>query len=113
MDALEKPLSMILVKRVAIFMFVVCAVSAIYWIIGSASSFLDETQVMLLMAMRFASLGIVVFSGLGMALSICYAATRRYRLRALGIAGYFLVAALGAVALYIAQSVIALSQGLR
>ena len=87
MDARDKPLSMILVKRVAIFMFVICSVSFIYWVIGSFGSFLDGTQAMLLGLMRLSSLGIVVFSGLGAILSVCYAAARRYRLRIMGPSG--------------------------
>jgi hypothetical protein len=113
MDAHDKPIIMILVKRAVIFMFVICSVSAIYWIFGSAGSFLDETQTMLLKTMRLSSLGIVAFSGIGVALSLGYAAARRYRLRVMGLLGYLLVSALGTSALYIAQSVIVLSQGLR
>jgi hypothetical protein len=113
MDARDKPLCMILVKRVAIFMFVICSVSFIYWGIGSFGSFLDETQAMLLGLVRLSSLGIVVFSCLGALLSVCYAAARRYRLRIMGLLGYLVVAALGASALLLSQSVIALSQGLR
>jgi hypothetical protein len=113
MDARDKPLSMILVKRVAIFMFVICSVSFIYWVIGSFGSFLDGTQSMLLGLVRLSSLGLVVFSCLGALLSVCYAAARRYRLRIMGLAGYLVVAALGASALFLAQSVIVLSRGLR
>jgi hypothetical protein len=104
---------MILVKRAVIFAFAICSISALYWIIGSESSFLDETQVMLLSVMRLSSLGIVSLSGIGIALSIFYAAARRYRIRVLGLGAYLLVASVGTVALYIAQSVIALSAGLR
>jgi hypothetical protein len=113
MDAREKPLSMILVKRVAIFMFVICSVSFIYWVIGSFGSFLDGTQAMLLGLIRLSSLGIVVFSSLGALLSVCYAAARRYRLRVMGFLGYLAVTALGVSALFLSQSVILLSQGLR
>jgi len=113
MDAHDKPLIMILVKRAAIFTFAICSISLIYWIFGSAGAFLDETQAMLLKIMRLSSLGIVAFSGMGLLLSLCYAASRRYRLRVFGILGYLLVSALGTGALYLAQSVIILSRGLR
>lgn len=113
MDAHEKPLILILVKRAAIFMYTICAVSLIYWVIGSYGSFLDETQSMLLAAVRLSSLGIVAFSAIGLVLSLGYAAARRYRLRAMGLVGYLLVLASGTAALYLAQSVIALSRGLR
>jgi hypothetical protein len=113
MNSRDKPLSMILVKRGSIFMFIICSVSLIYWIIGSEAPFLDETQTMLLKTMRLSSLGIVAFSCIGALLSIGYAVARRYRLRIMGILGYLAVSAIGTAALYLAQSVIALSQGLR
>jgi hypothetical protein len=113
MDAQDKPLIMILVKRAAIFMVLICAVSIFYWAFGSVSSFLDETQSMLLGIMRLSSLGIVAASGFGILLALGFAAARRYRLRAAGLAGYALASALGAAALYLAQSVIILSRGIR
>jgi hypothetical protein len=113
MDAHDKPLILILVKRAAIFMFVICAVSLIYWVIGSYGSFLDETQAMLLKAVLLSSLGIVAFSAIGLALSLCYAAAKRYSLRIAGLLGYLLVLSMGAASLILAQSVIALSRGLR
>jgi hypothetical protein len=113
MNAQDKPLLLILVKRAAIFLFVICAVSIFYWAVGSGSSFLDETQSMLLGVMRLSSLGIVASSIIGVALSIGFAAARRYRLRSLGLSGYLLAAAFGTTALYLAQSVIVLSHGFR
>jgi hypothetical protein len=113
MDTRDKPLILILVKRAAIFMFVICVVSIFYWVVGSESAFLDETQSMLLGVMRLSSLGIVVSSGIGILLALGFAAARRYRLRGLGMLGYALAAALGTSALYLAQSVIILSRGLR
>jgi hypothetical protein len=113
MDAQDKPLIMILVKRAAIFAFTICAVSIFYWIVGSASSFLDETQSMLLGVMRVSSLGIVATSVIGLLLGLVFALARRYRLRALGVAGYAFAGMLGVSALYLAQSVIILSRGLR
>ena len=113
MDAQDKPLIMILVKRAAIFTSTICAVSIFYWIVGSLSSFLEETQSMLLGVIRLSSLGIVAASGIGLALGLGFAASRRYRLRALGLAGYAIAAAFGTSALYLAQSMIVLSLGLR
>jgi hypothetical protein len=113
MDAHDKPLIMILVKRAAILMFVICTVSIFYWVVGSWSSFLDETQSMLLDIMRLSSLGIVASSGIGILLAIGFAISRRYRIRLMGVAGYVLSVALGGSALYLAQSVIFLSRGLR
>jgi hypothetical protein len=113
MDAQDKPIIMILVKRAAIFSFVICAVSIFYWIVGSLSAFLDETQSMLLTVMRVSSLGIVATSCVGLFLGLGFAAARRYGLRIMGLLGYAFAAILGVSALYLAQSVIILSNGLR
>ncbi len=111
MDEAEKPLILILVKRAAIFLFVLCAISTFYWIVGSLSSFLDETQSMLLSIMRISALGIVSVSGLGIAVAAVLA--RRYRLSLGGVVAYALAAAFGASALAVAQAVSILSLGLR
>ena len=113
MDAREKPLIMILVKRAAILMFVICTVSIFYWIVGSWSSFLAETQSMLLGIMRLSSLGIVASSGIGILLDIGFAISRRYALRLMSLLGYACSSAIGGSALYLAQSVIFLSPGFR
>ena len=113
MDAREKPLILILVKRAAILMFALCAISLFYWVVGSTSSFLDETQSMLIDIMKISSLGIIVAAGFGMLVAIALAVSRHYALKSLGLAGYALAAAIGAAALAIAQSVSTLSQGLR
>jgi hypothetical protein len=112
MDAQKKPLIMILVKRMAIFMLVICAVSIFYWVVGSVGSFLDDTQAMLLGLTRLSSLGIVASACIGILLAAGFAAARRYRLKALGLAAYFLAASFGFAALYLAQSVLILSHGL-
>ena len=111
----DKPLLLILIKRTAIFLLVICALSLFYWIVGSLSSFLDETQSMLLDIMRICSLGIIVASGLGALSSIVSAIVRRRRLRAMAMAivGYALAASIGSAFLVLAQSVSILSRGLR
>jgi hypothetical protein len=109
----EKPLALILVKRVAIFLLVICGVSLFYWIVGSVSSFLDTTQAMLLDIMRLSSLGVVTAAGLGLLLSLALAIARRYPIKVLGLVGYLAAAGLGAIALALAQSVSMLAKGLR
>ncbi|MGA2544939.1 MAG: hypothetical protein ABSF43_00170 [Rectinemataceae bacterium] len=109
----DKPLVLILVKRTAILLLILCSVSLFYWIVGSESSFLDETQTMLLGIMRISSLGIVVASGIGALLSLGLAMARRFRLKIMGIVGYAFAAAFGAAALVLAQTVSILSHGLR
>jgi hypothetical protein len=113
MSAQDKPFIMILVKRAAILMLVICSVSIFYWIIGSGASFLDATQAMLLGIMRISSLALIAASGLGLIVAIASALARRFRLGAAGLAGYALAAAFGAFALLLAQGVSVLSQGLR
>jgi hypothetical protein len=109
----EKPLILILVKRAAILLLIICAISLFYWIVGSVSSFLDSTQSMLLDIMRLSSLGVLILSGLGILLSAILALVRRFRLGLLGILGYIVAAALGGAALAVAQSISILSLGLR
>ena len=109
----DKPLIMILVKRSAILMFVVCAISIFYWIVGSVSSFLDDTQSMLISIIRLSSLGILASSGIGVVLALAFSLIRRYRLRLMGVVGYAFAAAAGAAALALAQSVSILNLGFR
>ena len=109
----EKPFILIIVKRTAIFLLVICSVSLFYWIVGSASSFLDETQSMLLGIMRISSLGIVVASGIGVLLSVALGIARRFGLKAMGIVGYAFAAAFGTAALVLSQTITILSHGLR
>jgi hypothetical protein len=113
MTAQMKPLILILVKRVSILAFVICAVSLFYWIVGSESSFLDETESMLLSFMMVSSLCVVAISGMGIILGIAFAVARRYRLRILGLLGYLATAVVGTVALLISQTVTILSRGFR
>jgi hypothetical protein len=109
----DKPVLMILAKRAIILLISICAISLFFWVVGSESSFLDETQAMLLTIMRYSSLGVVVAAVLGILVTAVMAMIRRYAFRPLGIVGYVLALSLGAVALVLAQSVTFLSQGLR
>ena len=109
----DKPLILILIKRATIFLYVISLVSLFYWVVGSESSFLDDTQSMLLGIMRISSLGIIVVSGIGFLFSCALAIVRHYRLKVIGILGYLFAATSGAVALILAQTISILSQGLR
>ena len=109
----EKPLILILVKRTAIFLFFICAVSIFYWIVGSLSSFLDSTQTMLLDIMRISSLGVMTASGLGMLFSLVLSIARRFRPSLVGLLGYLIAAGVGGLALAISQSISILSLGIR
>jgi hypothetical protein len=108
----EKPFLMILVKRATIFLFAICAMALFFWVVGSESSFLDQTQSMLLSIVRLASLGLVVASGFGILIAVAMAIGRRFGLRLLGIAAYALTGTVGLAALALSQSVSLLSHGL-
>ena len=108
----DKPLLMILVKRVTIFLFAICAIALFFWVVGSESSFLDDTQSMLLSIVRLSSLGAVVASGLGIMVAVGMAIGRRFGLRVFGLIGYAMAGAMGMAALVLAQSVSILSRGL-
>jgi hypothetical protein len=109
----DKPLLLILLKRAAILLWVVCAVSIFYWAIGSVRSFLDETELMLLDIARISSLGVIATAVIGLVFMFIYALSGRFNLRIKGLAGYVLVAAFGALALVLSQTMTILSRGLR
>lgn len=109
----DKPLILILLKRAAILLLAVCAVSIFYWAIGSASFFLDETESMLLDIARISSLGLIASAGIGLVFVAAYALSGRYSLRIRGIVGYLLAFAFGSFALFFSQTVTILSHGLR
>lgn len=113
MKARDKPLILILFKRAAIFLVAVCAVSIFYWAVGSVSSFLDETESMLLNIVRISSLGLIASAAIGIVFAFAYALSGRFSLRIRGLAGYVLSAAFGAFALVLSQTLTILSRGLR
>jgi uncharacterized oligopeptide transporter (OPT) family protein len=106
----DKPLALVLIKRAAILLLVVCLVSLFYWVVGSTSSFLDSTQSMLLGIMRISSMGILIAAALGILLGLALA--RVYPIAAVGILGYLFLVALASVLLALAQTVSFLSRGL-
>jgi hypothetical protein len=109
----DKPLLLLLVKRTDIFLLIICVISLFYWVVGSVSFFQDETQSMLMYIARVSSQGMIVASAFGILLSLAFAIARGRGLKIIGILGYILVAAIGAVALALAQSISILAQGLR
>jgi hypothetical protein len=113
MNTEDKPLLLILVKRAAILSLVVCAVSMFYWAVGSLSSFLDDTQLMLLGIVRVASLCVISIAALSLILELVFALSHRYKVRAMGIVGYSLCLAFGSAALLASQAVTILFHGLR
>jgi hypothetical protein len=113
MKARDKPLILILLKRAAIFLVAVCAVSIFYWAVGSVSSFLDETESMLLDIARISSLGLIACAAIGLVFAVVYVLSGRYGLHIRGIVGYVLAVAFGSLALVFSQTITILSRGLR
>ncbi|HUW41291.1 MAG TPA: hypothetical protein VMV90_09785 [Rectinemataceae bacterium] len=107
-----KPFSLILVKRASVFAAALCGIETLYWYVGSFQSFLDATQVMLMMFLRWSALGLLLTALLGLALSIAFALFRRYPLRVGGFVVYILLVLLASGALMLADSLIILHRGL-
>jgi len=108
----HKPLALIIVKRVAIFLFVLFAISVFFWVVGSFGSFLDDTQLLIVGLIEKASLGLATVAGLGLVSSLVYLAARRRAATLAGILGYALLAACGAAGLVLAQALSALGRGI-
>jgi hypothetical protein len=107
-----KPLLMLIVKRIAIFFLIIFLLSAFFWTVGSFRSFLEETQLMLLGWIRHSSLGLVLASAIGFVVSIVYALAKPRFAAIVGIAGYAIIAALGAAGLVLSDGLAALSRGI-
>lgn len=107
-----KPLVLIVVKRLAIFLFALFLIALFYWAVGSFNSFLDETQLMLLGLLRWLSLGLSIVSALGLALSLLFTLFQSHALHIAGIAAYAFLSALGVAGLVLADGLVTLSRGL-
>jgi hypothetical protein len=108
----EKPLALIIVKRSSIFLFVMFFLASFYWVVGSFRSFLEETQLMLLGLLRWASMGLSAVAALGMVLSLAYLAYRRRAGTLAALLGYAILVACGAAGLVLSHGLVALSRGL-
>ena len=108
----RKPLPLLIVKRASILLFILCFLAVFFWTVGSFRSFLEETQLMLLGLLRWASVGLVVSSVIGVILSLLYLLLRRHAATIAGFVGYLLLAAFGAFGLVLSDALVALSQGL-
>ncbi len=108
----HKPLILIIIKRVSIFLFFVFFLSAFFWAVGSFRSFLEETQLMLLDLLERSSLGLSVVAGLGLLLSLGYLAARRRAATLAGILGYALLVAFGLAGLLLSEGLMSLSRGI-
>jgi len=109
---LYKPLLVLIVKRVTIFFLVIFLTSFFFWAVGSYRSFLEETQLMLLGALKRSSLGLALASGAGFAVSIVYLFARPRAAAMVGLFGYAAVAALGIAGLALSAGLAALSRGI-
>jgi hypothetical protein len=107
-----KPFSLILTKRVSVFFFSLCGIEILYWYAGSFQSFLDATQAMLMILLRWSARGLLLSAILGLVFSAVLAIVRRYVLRIGGIAVYVLLILFASGALMLADSLIVLHGGL-
>jgi hypothetical protein len=108
----RKPLPLILVKRAAILFLLINAISLFLWIVGSYTSFLDETQTALLGALRFASLLLIFDAVVGEAATLAYAVAARRSLRLAALLGYAACALTGAAGLLLSNALLILEKGL-
>jgi hypothetical protein len=107
-----KHLSLIITKRIAIFFLVTCLISIFYLIVGSLSSFLDETQLVLLAAIRLSAYGLLSASACGILLGIALAFLGMHEARLFAFVGYVLATVLSSVFLALADTLTILSHGL-
>jgi hypothetical protein len=108
----RKPLPLILIKRAAILFLLVNAISLFLWIVGSYTSFLDDTQTAMLEALRISSLLLISDALIGEAATLAYAISSRRSLRAAALAGYAACALIGAAGLLVSNALLILEKGL-
>jgi|WetSurMetagenome_2_1015567.scaffolds.fasta_scaffold607680_2 hypothetical protein len=108
----KKPLLLILLKRAAILFFLVNSLSLFFWIVGSYSSFLDETQTALLGTLRISSLLLLFDAAVGAAATVGYSIAARRGPRLLALVGYAGGMAMGAAGLLLSDALLLLGKGL-
>lgn len=108
-----KHLSLILVKRIALLFLATCLFSLFYLVVGSLSSFLDETQLLLLTALRWSAFGLLATATAGVLLTLALALWGMHEARAAGFLGYVLASFFSAGCLALVDALTILSRGLR
>lgn len=108
----RKPLPLILIKRAAILFLLVNAISLFLWIVGSYTSFLDQTQMAVLAALKISSLLLIFDAIVGVAATLAYAVAARRALRLAAILGYAACALTGSAGLLLSNALLMLAKGL-
>jgi hypothetical protein len=108
----RKPLPLILIKRAAILFLLVNALSLFFWIVGSYSSFLDETQTVLLGALRISSLLLLFDAIIGAAARLAYSIADRGGPGFPALLGYVSCMLVGASGLLLSDALLLLGKGL-
>ncbi len=108
----HKPLSLILVKRAGLLFLFGFLFSFFFWVVGSFSFFLDETQRILLGILRISSLLLIVDAIIGVAARIVYAITERRRPGIPAFLGYALCFLIGTAGLLLSNALLILGKGL-
>jgi hypothetical protein len=108
----RKPLPLILIKRAAILFLLVNAISLFFWIVGSYSSFLDETLTALLGSLRISSLLLLFDALVGGLATLVYALVERRAPRLSALLGYAGSILIGASGLLFSDALLLLGKGL-
>lgn len=87
-------------------------VAAYFWVAGSFRRFLDETQRLLLVILRWSSLGLVLVTLVRGALGLCMLPILRVRPRALRILGWLFTTLFASVLFALSESLLILVGGL-
>ena len=102
----------LLVKRLCLFFLVMYFITLSLWVTGNFRSFLDSTQGLLLGSLAWDSILLAVFSAIGFATVLVLPIPGRRRRDLLGLAGYALLIALGAVGALFGDSILTLAAGI-
>ncbi|GHV71136.1 hypothetical protein AGMMS49928_21650 [Spirochaetia bacterium] len=100
-----------LVKRLALFCFILCLFSVFLYILGTRQEFTDATQLLLLRLAIIIGIFLTAMSFCGMVLDIRIIISRRLWSYFAGVGGYILMGIFGAAAAVFAAFITAASGG--
>ena len=108
-----KHILLIVVKRLAIFLFAVSSMAFLFWVIGNFRRFLDETELMLLSVLRFTSFLLLPVSVLGIGVTAAIKSDRSviHRLEAIG--GYLFLLFFASAGAFLSELLAFLATGVR
>jgi hypothetical protein len=109
----HKSILLIVVKRLAILLFAVAFTALFFWAIGNFRRFLDETELMLLNALRFTSLLLLPVSALGIGLTVAIKSGRDLVHRLEGFLGYLFLLLFSCAGAFLSELLSLLASGVR